>query len=114
MVSKLITKNNLLEFVLGLYGIPDPVLCVWATTQPPTQKMTDGGEIYDLDNALIFIKEDVETIFLPKGIEPGAWNLVLLCLKYKHEPVLGWLMGSTPDNFMSFTDDMISDLDPET
>lgn len=110
MASRLITKNNVHEFVIGLYGITDPVLCVWTTTNPPIMSSTADAEIYNLDNAIIFIKEDIESIFFPRTFVANDWNLVLLCLKYKHEPVLGWLMGSTPDSFLSFADDVIQDL----
>jgi len=111
MASRLITKNDIREFVIGLYGIADPVLCVWTTIEPPTTKLTDDTEVYDLNDAIIFIKEDVESIFLPRDFIANDWNLVLLCLKYKHEPILGWLMGATPDNFLSFADDLAQNLD---
>lgn len=100
--SRLITSNDIFDFVIEMYGITDPVLCVWATDNPPECRENDAGaQEFDLEDAVLFIKEDVETFFFPRGITTGEWNKVIVCVSHIDRPIIGWLMGATPTSFLS-------------
>lgn len=100
--AKIITSDTVLEFVIEVYGITDPVMCVWCTERPPqTEADHNGIEQIQLDNTELFTKEDVESIYFPKGIIVGDWNKVIICLRHLDKPKIGWMMGATPTNFMS-------------
>jgi hypothetical protein len=96
MSSCLIAKNNIDKFILDTYGTSDPVMCVWTDKEPPVY---DDETVVNLDNAHLFIKEDVESMFFPNGNE-AKWNLVLVCLKQYTQPILGWIAGTTPEEFL--------------
>ena len=107
--SVLITAENILEFVQQLYHINDPVLCLWLTEEAPGNKDAQSNEDL-LDLAVIFTKEDIESLFFPNGLKEDEWNLTLACLSSRNKPLIGWLSGIGGDTVVS-VDNWLSNLE---
>jgi hypothetical protein len=98
--SLLVTSADIKQFVRQMYNHDDPVMCVWCTKEPPEAQPNTELEAFELEQVILFCKEEVQSMFFPKGIGNKDWNLVLVCLEQQAAPSLGWIMGFAEDSFL--------------
>lgn len=104
MASELIAGDEAItEFVLRIFRIEDPVLCIWVSEAPPgSEEVNEFFNKYGIDFAHFFSKEQFHSLFFPNGYILGEWNLVLAGVKEDMDViqppatglVRGWMMGT--------------------
>lgn len=88
-INPKITKWNLVageemlhDFCIDIFSIDDPIICIWATENPPDleeaiRKNSQLSVFYAIDNVNIYNKEQIYSLFFPNGFIKGKWNYVL-------------------------------------
>jgi hypothetical protein len=103
-MSILITQKDITTFAKDYFGIHDPLFCLWKTKEAPEPVMYEesyylNNEVYNIDtNTVLFLKEDIQSMFFVSNTKPQDWNLVLVCLNYIDNPILGWIFVPEKSN----------------
>jgi hypothetical protein len=99
--SKLLVKEDILAFIIQVCGNPKAILCVYCTDEPPKDECINNNLAnIDIDNIRMFMRDDIESIFLPKGYKSADWNKVLVCARGEGTGIIGWIKGDTPENLI--------------
>lgn len=99
MSSKLVTKDNLSDFLEEVYNISDAIICIWTSEKAPKFweiENENGTNIHctNVDDLNIFTPHDISSLLFPKyptkNREKG-WVKVLACVVDYEKPLLGWM-----------------------
>lgn len=91
------------EFVLDIWQLEDPIICIWTTDNPPDdEQLTDIPDHMAIDAVNFLTKEHIHSLFFPMGFVKGEWNLVIAGIKESpdviqppmHGILKGWMMGT--------------------
>ncbi len=100
MTSRIITSEEVGDFLKEIYGTESAIVCIWSCETPPKVEWVedlDGSTVArleELEQIELYFAKDIESLYFPYELEYGDWNKVIVCSTFCDSPDIGWMMIS--------------------